>query len=81
MRSKIRAPIGTSRISADNDASASATGARSHARAGIRTIDAPAMIAAVAPKVSHRPTSAMASGVAIRMTTAVSAIACTGAVR
>ena len=43
--------------------------------------DAPATIAAVAPNVSHKPTSAIDSGEAIRTATSVTAIACIGAVR
>ena len=41
----------------------------------------PTTIAAVAPKVSQKPTSAIASGETISTDAAVSAIACIGAVR
>ena len=42
---------------------------------------APATIAAVAPNVSHKPTSAIDSGEATSTATSVSAIACIAAVR
>ena len=80
-RWKMNAPIGMSTNSAHTDASTSAAGALHQAGCGSGTREAPTMIAAVAPKVSHRPTSAIDNGDAIRIATAVSAIAWRGAVR
>ena len=74
-RWKTNAPIGMSTSSAHTDARISAAGAFSHAASAAGHAEAPTMIAAVAPNVSQRPTSAIDNGDAIKTAAAVRAIA------